>query len=235
MTCQAVFILDLLQDLHVLRPLVFMAARDFGWPTNLLISERFVGRDPSGAWRQELQQLCDASGAGFRQFADSWDAHQLLDGSGLIFAASESNVPDHAVSHDIFRHAPAAYLKVTVQHGFECVGFRHGEGHGGGKGATASFAADLICTWYPIAQLTSLAPSQAPKVLVTGPTAALQVLPPPRPWPHLQGLVCENLHSVRFRSHDKLEDEFLKTFRQFASALPRKSGAIRLRPHPAGQ
>lgn len=235
MTSEAVFILDLLQDLHVLRPLVFMAARDFRWPTSLLISDRFVGRDPSGSWRQELQQLCDASGATFREFADSWDAHQQLLGGGLIFAASESNVPDHAVSHDIFRHTPPGYLKVTVQHGFECVGFRHGEGHGRGKGATASFAADIICTWYPLPQLTSLAPSQAPKVIVTGPTAALQVLPPERPWPDLQGLVCENLHSIRFHAHEKLEEEFLKTFRTFASALPRKRGAIRLRPHPAGQ
>lgn len=231
---RAIFIINLLQDVHVLRPLVFMAARDFGFDTRVLVSDRFRARDTSGAWLNEIDIFCGESGATYDCFADDWDAHRLLTGRGLLFAAAESSVPNHAVAHNIFRHAPAGFLKVTVQHGFECIGLRHGSAHTRSVGQTASFAADLLCTWYGLDQLVSLAPSQAPKVLVTGPTSVLQVRREPAEAEEA-GLVCENLHSVRFGIRDELDIEFMRTFRKFALALGRRGSSLRLRPHPAGQ
>jgi hypothetical protein len=212
-----------------------MAARDFELPTQLLVSEAFRTRDASGAWARELALLCEDTGASLTYFENDWDVHRLLSASGLLLAASESNVPNHAVAHDIFRHAPESYLKATVQHGFECIGFRHGRGHTKVAGSTASFAADLLCTWYDLPKLTAMAASQAPKVLVTGPTAALQAYPGEFPKAGPLGLVCENLHSVRFGMQDKLEGEFLKSFRRFALDMGGRGAAVRLRPHPAGQ
>ena len=231
----AVFLLNLVQDVHVLRPLVFMAARDFGFATRLLVSDRFRSRDAGGAWVDELQILCRDSGATLDCFADDREARQLLTGGGLLFAASESTVPNHAITHAIFRHAPPSYLRVTVQHGFECIGFRHGSGHTRSAGPSASFAADILCTWYGLPQLSALARSQAPKVVVTGPPSVLQAHAPADETAGNEGLVCENLHSVRFGMHDRLEGEFLSTFRKFAWSMGGRRGSLRLRPHPAGQ
>jgi hypothetical protein len=83
-------------------------------------------------------------------------------------------------------------------------------------------------------QLSSLAPSQAPKVLVTGPTSALQDRPG-EPVIEETGLVCENLHSVRFGIRDELDIEFMRVFRKFALGMGRRGFSLRLRPHPAGQ
>jgi glycosyltransferase involved in cell wall biosynthesis len=154
----------------------------------------------------------------------------------LLLSASESHLPQHATTHNLFRHAPAGYLKVTVQHGFECVGFRHSANHVRAHGATASFAADILCAWLGHDQLTSMAESQRAKVLVTGPTSVLQmrtgVIERPEGAP---GLVCENLHSVRFKQTGRLKVEFVKTFTEFARIIAVKKKRVTLRPHPGGQ
>lgn len=235
MVPSATFLVHLLQDVHVLRPLVFMAAHDFGFQTQLLVSDRFRARDTSGIWLNELEEICAQSGASLNFFGDDWQAQGFLKGQGLLFAASESHIHNHAIAHNVFRHAPPTYLKVTLQHGFECVGFRHGADHVRAYGETASFAADIVCSWYGIDQLTSLAPSQAPKVFVTGPTSVLQMAAGETGPGNGAGVVCENLHSVRFETADKLESEFLRTFRKFAGAMNRQGRRVRLRPHPGGQ
>lgn len=217
------------------RPLIFMAARDFGFQTQLLVSDKFRARDTSGLWMRELECISAETGAQLNFFADDWDARRYLNAGGLLFAASESHVRNHATAHDIFRHAPATYLKVTLQHGFECVGFRHGGDHVRTYGKTASFAADIVCAWYGVDHLTSLAPSQVPKIHVTGPTSLLQACtgslsPAPRP-----GLICENLHSVRFDTGLKLDQEFLLALRTFAAATHKRGRRVHLRPHPGGQ
>jgi hypothetical protein len=212
-----------------------MAARDFGFRARVVVSDRFRARDTSGIWLNELEFICAQAGATLRFFGDDWQAQQHLTGCGLLFAASESNVQNHVIAHDIFRHAPPTFLKVTLQHGFECVGFRHGADHVRAHGATASFAADIVCGWYGLDHMTAMAPSQAPKVIVTGPTSVLQMATGEFVRGSRLGLVCENLHSVRFQKADKLQSEFLRTFSKFAGALHRQGGRIRLRPHPGGQ
>lgn len=235
MVPSAVFLVHLLQDVHVLRPLIYMGARDFAFEVKLLVSDTFRARDTSGVWLQEIETICAETGATVHFFADDWQAYAHLTGHGLLFAASESQIPNHAIAHDIFRHAPATFLKVTLQHGFECVGFRHGADHDRAYGNTASFGADILCAWYGREQLTALAPSQAPKLVVTGPTSVLQMAAGPLSLGSRPGLICENLHSVRFESAEKLEEEFLNTFRKFAGAMHRQGHNVRLRPHPGGQ
>jgi len=232
---KAIFLVHLLQDVQVLRPLVFMAARDFRFPTLLLVSDRFRARDTSGIWLREIESISRESGAVLHFFADDWEARSHLTGHGLLFSASESHIQNHATAHNVFRHSSTGFLRVTVQHGFECVGFRHGADHVRAYGETASFAADVLCAWYGRDQLTALAPSQLPKVVVTGPTSVLQMANGERPSAGGPGLVCENLHSVRFEAADKLEQEFLLAFRYFAAAMHRQGQDVLLRPHPGGQ
>lgn len=232
----AVFLIHLVQDIANVRPLVFMAARDFSFDTLLLVSTKFSARDYLGIWRAELQQICAESGARMQYFDTDWETHGHFTGHGLLFAASESHLPNHITTHNIFRHAPATYLKVTLQHGFECIGFRHSSDHVRAHGETASFGADILCAWATGDRLTSMAPSQRSKLVVTGPTAVLQL--PRGPFerePRAPGLVCENLHSVRFRGEPDIRAEFVRSFDQFCRKMAKRKKRVGLRPHPGGQ
>ena len=236
MPAHAVFVIDLVQDVTVLRPLIFMAARDFGFETELFVAAKFSARDATGLWRQELAEIARDCGARIHFFRNDWQARGLLNRRGLIFSASESSLPQHATTHNLYRHAPGGYLKVTVQHGYECAGFRHNADHARSHGETASFAADVLCSWTPEDRLTSIAPSQTPKVRVTGPTSVLQL---PRgqvdKLATSPGLVCENLHSVRFKGSRDSKNEFLRTFTEFASLMALSDRKVVLRAHPGGQ
>lgn len=230
----AIFIIDLAQDVSVLRPLVVMATRDFGFAARCLVSTKFGARDALGIWRRELGEICAAAGATLDIFHDDWEAHRQMEGACLVFAASESHLPNHSTAHDVMRHAPPAALRVTVQHGFECVGFLHSADHDRVHGPTASFGADILCAWSGD-RLSSMTPSQRGKVVVTGPTAVLQM--PPGSVERAErapGLVCENLHSVRLSgAGDRME--FVMSFADFCRRMGRRRRKVALRPHPGGQ
>jgi glycosyltransferase involved in cell wall biosynthesis len=232
----SVFLINLVQDVNILRPLIFMAARDFAMNPLLLVSRRFCGRDLFGIWQRELREICADTGARLEFFDDDWEAHRQLTGQGVIFAASESHLHNHVTTHSVFRHAPPGYVRVTLQHGFECVGFRHSADHVRAHGPTASFGADYVCGWSGPDKLVSMAPSQLGKLLVTGPTAVLQA-----PAGRLQragdepGMVCENLHSVRLNAAGDFKTEFVAAFSQFCRHLAQDKRKVVLRPHPGGQ
>lgn len=235
-TPTAVFLVNLVQDVNVLRPLVVMASRDFGLPCMILVSTKFAGRDLFGIWRSEIDRICAETGSAFAFFDDDWEAHRHLDGRGVIFAASESHLHNHVTTHSIFLHAPSSYLRVTLQHGFECVGFRHSGDHVRAHGPTASFGADLVCSWYGSDQLLSMSPSQARKLVVTGPTSVLQM--PSGPFERSKadpGMVCENLHSVRLNGAGNFKTEFVAAFDEFCRLLAEDGRKVVLRPHPGGQ
>jgi len=232
----AVFLINLVQDVNILRPLVFMATRDFGLDAMLLVSTKFSGRDLFGIWQAELYEICSQTGAKLEFFSNDWEAHQHLTGEGLIFAASESHLPNHETTHSVFLHAPPSYLRVTLQHGFECVGFRHSADHVRAHGETASFGADIICSWYGDDKLTSMAASQRAKLLVTGPTAVLQMSSGfAQRDTSSPGIVCENLHSVRLNGAGNFKTEFVDAFADFCRRLDEDGRQVVLRPHPGGQ
>ena len=92
----------------------------------------------------------------------------------------------------------------------------------------------MVCVWCDDARLTSLAPSQRSKLHVTGPSALLQA----RPRAKIRGprgLVCENLHSVRFNVAHDLKPDFLADFSEFCGVLAKENREVVLRPHPGGQ
>jgi glycosyltransferase involved in cell wall biosynthesis len=232
----AVFLMNLVQDVNILRPLVFMATRDFGFHSVMLVSSKFLERDLYGIWAAELQILAAESGAVVHTFESDFEALQALKGSGVIFSGSESSLPAHSTTHNVFRYAPPTFLKVTLQHGFECVGFRHSPAHDRAHGQMVSFGADIVCAWQPLELLRSMAQSQRAKTLVTGPTSVLQ------PFTGLfersldaPGIVCENLHSVRLNTTSELKNEFVSAFGEFCRLLARAGMEVVLRPHPGGQ
>ncbi|WP_345165573.1 glycosyltransferase family protein [Sphingomonas daechungensis] len=222
--------------MNILRPLIYMASRSFSLDVLILVSTKFTGRDIFGIWQRELAQTQSETSARVEYFNSDWEAYRHLSGEGLIFAASESYLHNHVTTHSVFRYAPPSYLKVTLQHGFECVGFRHSADHVRAHGATASFGADIVCAWQPSEHLVSMSASQRSKLLVTGPTSVLQlhsaeVARDPR----RMGIVCENLHSVRLNGAGDFKGEFVDAFAEFCSALEEEGREVALRPHPGGQ
>jgi glycosyltransferase involved in cell wall biosynthesis len=232
----AIFAINLLQDVNILRPLVFMATRDFGFSGLLLVSSKFIGRDLFGIWQNELEKLCAETGAQMEIYSQDWEAHRHIQKSGVIFAASESSLPAHDTTHNLFRYAPPTLLKVTLQHGYECVGFRHSADHVKAHGKTVSFGADIVCAWHGPQSLHSMAPSQRGKLHVTGPSSVLQLPRSPiQRESNAPGIVCENLHSVRLKMAGDFKTEFVDAFGKFCALLAQESGEVVLRPHPGGQ
>lgn len=231
---RAIFLMNLVQDVNVLRPLVFMAARDFGLRVTILASAKFGLRDLFGIWQAELDVLRKQTGADLLYYKSDWQAFQQLTGTGLIFAASESGLREHEATHALFRFAPPTFLRVTLQHGFECVGFRHSAAHDLAYGARVSSGADLLCAWQPVEFQSSMPASQHSKVQVTGPTSLLQAFTEPvERDAAAPGMVCENLHSVRLKAPGDPKQEFMDVFASFCEMLGDKP--VVLRPHPGGQ
>ncbi len=230
----AVFLVNLLQDVNTLRPLMFMAARGFGFTTDLLVTRFFSKRDKTGAWRRELKEIAAAIGASMVEYTSELEALNHLQGrKGLLFAGSESNLSGHSPTHDLFRMAPPSFVTVTLQHGLECVGFLQNRDHDLAHGREVSFAADIVCAWCEEERLTALAPSQRGKLHVTGPSALLQQRP--RVARGQKGIICENLHSVRLNIAGDFKADFVSTFQEFCAALAAEGGEVVLRPHPGGQ
>jgi glycosyltransferase involved in cell wall biosynthesis len=233
----AVFVINLLQDVNVVRPLVYMAARDLGLRTAFLVSRYFVDNDKSFAWQEELDEIGKATGTPMLVFDNEMEAALMLqDKAGILVAGSESDIGNHVVSHNVMRAAPPSFVRITLQHGFECVGFLHNGAHDAAHGREVTFAADVICGWSEPARLRSVAPSQRSKLYVSGPPVVLQMArngsPPAR---GDTGLVCENLHSARLSVGGNFKAGFIESFNGFCNSLAKDGRSVVLRPHPGGQ
>lgn len=235
---QYVFLMNLLQDVNVLRPLLYLARAEFDAPLLMLVSDKFVTRDKAGSWQEELSELAQDTGSALEIYESEWTAYRHLQGkAGVIFAGSETNLNAHTHTHNVLRVAPSSYLKVTLQHGYECPGFLQSRQHDQAHGQRVRFGADVICGWCEPETLNAIAASERSKLYVTGPSTLI-----PIPGKDLRrfeshaigGLICENLHSVRLNVTEGMKFDFIEAFRTFCDLLP-ASEQVTLRPHPGGQ
>jgi hypothetical protein len=232
-----IFTINLVQDVNVVRGLVYLAARETDAQIGILVSQSFLKRDRQRIWQREVAAMAARTGATVHLFDSVNEAYAVLEGgAGVIFAASESNLSAHRETSEIFAVAPASYLRVTLQHGFECIGFIQSREHVISHGRNISFFADVVCSWFGPDSLTSLTASQRAKLYVTGPATLLQ-----RPSltadqsPAAGGLVCENLHSVRLRASGDHKTSFMNIFFDFCAEMAKRQETVTLRPHPGGQ
>ena len=229
-----IFILNLLQDVNIIRGLVYLALRETEANIRFLVTASFVKRDSQQIWQRELAAMASETGADLHLVAEPAGAYALLQGrSGVIVAASESNLRAHWETHEIFRIAPPGFLKITLQHGFECIGFLQSREHVIGHGRNISFGADVVCGWFEAPALTSMVASERRKLYVTGPPTLLQQPGnhPDHP-PQEGGIICENMHSVRLKATGDHKASFMETFFAFCERLGQP---VTLRPHPGGQ
>ena len=230
----SVFVINLIQDINVLRPLIYMAANDLQLPILILVTEAFHKRDKTGLWQKQLDEISLGTSATLHVFANEFQALQILkDISGVMIAGSESHLNAHKPVRNLFRAAPSCFTKITLQHGYECVGFLQSYDQDIAHGTGITFAADIICGWCSPERLTAVAPSQRHKLRVTGPSSVLQK---PSGGKKIGiGLVCENMHSPRLNTRGDFKTDFLDIFSQYCQELAKDDRSVTLRPHPGGQ
>ena len=174
MTRTIAFVIDLMQDVNIQRPLFGLAAALPDTEAIILASHLFLKRDTSGVWLGELKEASATLGLPLHSFATEFEAYKHLQGRrGVIVASAESTVSGHALAHNIFLSAPAGFVRITLQHGFECVGFLHNAAHDRAHGRRVGFNADVVCGWFAEDVLTSFSTAERSKLLVTGPTLLL--------------------------------------------------------------
>lgn len=237
------FIVNLLQDVNILRPLIYITADDLGLKPFVLVTKEFIQRDKSKIWMNELDAISEDTQATLLVIDSLIDLWQKLSSctSGFLVSASESDLHSHKETHEIFKVAPSSIRTVTLQHGFECVGFLMNEHHQKHHGNSVGFASDYICGWTPKHLQRNLRPLQHSRYLNLGPTAWLKQTSKRKITSefddlnaHPIGIVCENLHSVRFRENASV-NLFMQQFFELAEYLDARGQQIALRPHPGGQ
>jgi hypothetical protein len=230
------FHFGLVQDVAVLRPVAHLAAGDPSKDIHLLVSPQFDSLDIDGKWFAEIQRLGSEIGSTPVTYQEAFDVLRLVGpGHGMIVAGSESDAKAHQKAHELFLAMPGRIRTVALQHGFECVGFLHNAKHDSTAGTNVRFAADINVAWFEPENLRSVSAREQSKIYVAGPPSMIDL--PPRKAPEggsRPGLVCENLHSVRF-ANAGLRGTFFDTFTSFAKRLDLIGEKLVLRPHPAGQ
>lgn len=236
MTNCIAFHFDLIQDVSALRAIVRLASSMLV-ERLLLVSPNFRNLDKDGIWYAQIERLANETGASILSYQTEFDVFQkLARRRGLCVAGSESDVRAHRSTHLLFQSLPPSFLRVTLQHGFECLGFLHNERHSAGFGRNIRFAADIIVGWFDRSRLRDVSESEAAKLYVAGPMSLIEerLEPDDRACEAYVGMVCENTHSIRFSSSD-MRRNFLEELGNLARRLRVIDKPLYLRPHPAGQ
>lgn len=241
---RAVVILDLVQDFEVLRPLLVLAAAPTSpFALRVAVTER-VRKAP--LWTH-LKPFLEIHGIEWFAPSGPTDVAQALgERKSLLLTASESSAGAHAFGHMVCRIAPPRTLRVTLQHGLECIGLRHHRAHDVDFPAGVRFASDIVLTWDHPRHLPDLHPAELHKCVAVGVVKAIAERaaraaedrwqsPSPAPAPETAGmqrlLVAENLHSVRFRAPARHQ-----RFLRFIQSAQQSEGIeLTIRSHPASR
>jgi hypothetical protein len=231
-TTLIVFYIVLPQDVAILRPLILLAHSLPGKCVELLVS-RYLAGLPSG---EEIDRISSELGLTNTYCEPGVEAASHLQGrSGMLIAGHESSVPPHHLTHDLFKALPNSFLRIAPQQGFESIGFLHNAAHEAAYGSDLRFAADVVVGWFAEERLKHFPVAERSKLFVAGPPIMIA----PRPsrtglTPAPIGMVCENLHSVRFAA-PALPETFLEQFLAFADRTNAAGLRLEFRSHPAGR
>lgn len=236
------FIFNLLQDVNILRPLIYLSSDDLEVKPLIFVTQAFVKRDKQEIWINQLQRLVKDTNACIHVIRSSFEVWKILNEAkqGFLISASESNLNAHKDTHEIFRYCPEGIKTITLQHGFECVGFLMNKNHQKIYGYSVGFAANYICGWMPLGLQRNLRPLQRSRYINVGPatwinkTSKRKLASSSQSLDKKIGIVCENLHSVRHGTYLNV-NLFMEQFFELAAYLRSIGKEIALRPHPGGQ
>jgi hypothetical protein len=236
---RAVVVLDLIQDFEVLRPFLDrLAAADSRFEPQVAVSQRV---QDSPLWAPISAYLEVQALPWFRPLGPADVSAALGSSPSLLLTASESSANGHRFNHTVCRTAPPRALRVTVQHGLECVGLRHHQAHDIDFPDDIRFASDLILTWADVDSLPSLHPAERDKCISVGVCKSLAeqaavaaesdwARAAPRPAASRRSaLIAENLHSVRFKDPSRYRrfKRFIEQACSFGDDLE-----VTIRSHP---
>lgn len=248
---RALFLLDLVQDFEIIKGQIARAAQP-GSPFQacVAVTERFM---QSHLWPLVEPFLQVHELPWFRPLGPADAAAALGSGKSLLVTAAETSAPGHAFAHALCRSAPPRTLRVSFQHGHECVGLRHHRSHDLQFPEGVRFASDLVFTWRLPSELPDLHPADQGKCIAVGVTKAIAeraarllddewhqaAADASWPAPSTQGaggdaaeppalIIAENLHSVRFASPQRYQ-RFLDFI---AGAHARADWPLLIRSHP---
>lgn len=238
---QAIFLISLNQDVAVSRPVARFFHRERLLDVVFVVTAAFRKRDANGLWLHEVTEMAQELRGEIVDVDEPVDAVRALAGrNGLLLSASESALPAHDFVHAVFLGAPPTLTRVTLQHGLECIGFNHNAAHNRTWRHFIGMAGDVAASWFEIDALHSIQPDQLARIMPLGPPIALEAGPATPTHRKgrsydvgLHGLVCENLHSVRFGERDR--SSFVTHLLSFARAIEANDGTLELRPHPGGR
>lgn len=238
---QAIFVLDLIQDAEILLPLIRRAAaHDSPFSLLVAVTNRVL---ESHVWEGLATLFTNQRISWFNPQNPLEMGARFSREKSLLITASESSAPGHVFCHQACRIAPTNVLRVTMQHGFECVGFRHHMAHDLQFSTDIRFASDIILTWQHVEDLVDLHPAEIPKCKTVGVIksfAEQATFLRERFW-RRQGvreatvmtisndvLLAENLHSVRFSAPTRYQN-----FLQFIDQLSNlQNMSLTIRSHP---
>lgn len=229
-----IFHIVLPQDVPILRPMILLAATLPDKRVELLVSKHLVGLQVG----KEVDRISSELGLTATYCEPGEDAARKLDGrSGMLFVGHESSVPPHHLTHALFKALADSFLKVTPQQGFESIGFLHNAAHEAAYGSDIRFAADIVVGWFAEERLSNFPPAERSKLFIAGPPIMIAPRPESKPIAAADrrfGMICENLHSVRFTG-PAVPEYFLAQFFAFAERVHAAGESLDFRPHPAGQ
>ena len=236
------FVLDLIQDFEVLLPLVHKAILDRIERITIVISKR--------VWKSHnfvsVTSILEYLGANIVLVSSVYEAVNIIKpprgASGLLITASESSAPGHSFCHSLCKLVGHNIRKITIQHGYECVGLRHHKEHDLQFPKGVRFASDFIFSWSNIDLLSNIHPLEVHKVISVGVVKSFACSAErtisqtsfdeseKRRLSCPEVLIAENLHSVRFREPSRFQG-FLAFIRE-SNSMNGKECNLRIRSHP---
>jgi hypothetical protein len=232
-----VFVIDLVQDFEILKPLMIRACLPGqGITPVVIVTEKTSG---SYYWPTVKQFLTGAE-IEHHGVSDYLQALPILDfPHTTLITASESDSTAHAFNHKLCKTAPLGTLRITMQHGYENIGLRHHNSHSQSFKYGIRFASDIVLTWDSPHALPDIHPMETDKCISVGVIKNLvdsrtdRRLPsamalPSTHKPH-QTMIAENLHSVRFSNQSR----FNRFFNFLSDMHSAQEYGVRIRSHPA--
>jgi hypothetical protein len=237
---RTVFILDLIQDFEVLQPLILRCVVSYPWRDLIIsVSDRVI---KSHTWVYVKPFIESLGIAWFKPIGPLDTVNALGESKSVLITASESTANGHVFCHTVCRLAPKRTIKITLQHGYECVGLRHHQAHDLQFPQGVRFASDFVLTWSNPELLSNIHPFDRNKCIPVGviknfaEDVAVTRLVEKRNNPALASagghqvslLVAENLHSVRFLNAQRYQ-RFLNFMNEASYGI---GYALTVRSHP---
>lgn len=238
------FYISLTQDVFVFRSIIqFMDRRFVDVVKIAIIDDLFFERDSRSNASNELIELAQTYNL---YLIPSWfNLDQLVaevdggigDAIPILFS-SESSVAPHAKTYKIARSVRSPLFPILLQHGYECLGFRHSQRQTELFGQSVEFGSKLVLGWGSIDSQPDATASTAQKYFPVGFTnnvfERLNVTNSNLKKKYV--VVFETLHGERI---DRQSPEIRNNFFDFVANLRlwcEQSGLICvLKPHPASR